>query len=255
MQQNKTYIIYSVSTLGNISGLDWKEIIEIGAYKICFDGDKTKILGEFHTLIHPIGHQYNRRTTRYLHIHENELSQAPYYPEVIEEFIRWGGLDAVYVAWKSETVGVLMKNNDAFQIDDFPHLRFMSLDEEFSRFEGAEYTVSLREAMSRLAITFYGSKFSPMAQSYNMIGVMQVLWGVHIGTSRPENQNTETVIDVEFHEVQTENRQKPRAYSTYQEQSPRHMKGNSSLFPEWTEGDAIKQLRKERAQRQQYSFC
>ena len=63
MQQNKTYIIYNVSTLGNISGLDWKEIIEIGAYKICFDGDKTKILGEFHTLIHPIGHQYNRRTT------------------------------------------------------------------------------------------------------------------------------------------------------------------------------------------------
>ena len=88
-----------------------------------------------------------------------------------------------------------------------------------------------------------------------MIGVMQVLWGVHIGTSRPENQSAETVIDVEFHEVQTESRQKPRAYSTYQEQSPRHMKGNSSLFPEWTEGDAIRQLRKERAQRQQYSFC
>lgn len=237
----RTYIMYNVSTLGRHSNKDWKEVIEIGAYKISFDTASTKILGEFHTLVHPVGHQYDSRTTRYLHIHENELLSAPYYSEAIEEFIRWSGRDAVYTSWDTDLVKVLNENNYMSGIYDFPRLRFMSLQEEFKRYENAPYAVTLPEALSRVRIPFCGSRFSPMATSYNMIGIMQTINGQQIGFSQSCERQDEAVIDGDF--VETTVKENVSQYVRRE----RCEKVNQNEDPlEW--------LRQDKRRRQQYSY-
>lgn len=240
MSNNRTYIVYNIRKIGN-KIRDWEEIVEIGAYKIRFEDVKTKILGEFHTYIYPMGHDLSQLDPE----EQQKFENAPTFVEAIHEFIQWADKRSIFVSWdRGEGVSIL-DNCERNWIDDFPRLKMMTLSEDYLRFCGRERTVSLFQALLDLELPLYGPRESPMAKSYNMIGIMQIMWNKKTEI-RNDFVEEDSVIEGAYEEVES------RIDSASHE--PKHAR-KDSYFRNYKQGDALKRLREDRDKRRGYSFC
>ena len=242
MANNQTYIVYDIRKVGD-RVRDWEEIIEIGAYKIRFEDVKTKILGEFHTYIHPIGHEINQFSDK----EYEELQKAPNFNEAIHEFIQWADKKSVFVSWDSDEGVAILNDCERNWINNFPRLKMMSLSEEYLRFSGRRRSVGLFQALLDLELPLYGPRTSPMAKSYNMIGVMQAMWNKN-SEIHSDIVNEEQIIEGSYKEIESAPQK-----TQIPQQEPRHAR-KDSYFKNYKQGDALRRLREDRDKRR-YSYC
>lgn len=241
-----TYVLFDLESIGteyceDVMNLDWKEIIEIGAYKLCFDEERTIMLSDFHTFVCPFAHKLNRRQTSVTHIQEEDLIKAPCYNDAIESFIRWAGRDSVFVFWGNSKVRMILDNNRRNWIDDFPRLKFMDLQSEYDLKKRSSRKTSLEQAVMENTGRFIGIRHSSMADAFNMISVIQKLRNVPLRIEKSNerrligSRNEPPVIDAVF----IEKKQK-KEIPIYQRVCARDfIKG----------GDEIRQLKQEQQRR------
>lgn len=92
------------------------EIIQIGAVKL--SPDNLAPLDTFTTVVKP---RYYRklmdRVKKITHLTESELAEGPGFAEVIREFRRWCGDDAVFLTWGPDDTTVLRQNLDFYGME------------------------------------------------------------------------------------------------------------------------------------------
>lgn len=191
-----TYVLFDLESIGTeyhegAINLDWKEIIEIGAYKLCFDEERTIMLSDFHTFVCPFAHKLNRRQTSITHIQEEDLIKAPCYNDAIENFIRWAGCDSVFVFWGNSKVRMILDNNRRNWIDDFPRLKFMDLQSEYDMKKRSSRETPLEQAFMENTGRYISIRHSSMADAFNMIPVIQKLRNIPL---RIEKNNERRLI-------------------------------------------------------------
>lgn len=240
MSNNRTYIVYDVRTVGD-RVKDWEEIIEIGAYKVRFEDVKTKLLGEFHTYVYPTGHVITKCSDE----EYRELRNAPTFVEAIQEFIQWADRKSIFVSWDRNEGLTILNNCERNWIDDLPRLKMMTLSEEYSRYCGRDRMVGLFQALLDLELPLYGPRKSPMAKSYNMIGVMQIMWNKRVEIYS-DSVDEEEIIEGSYEEVDS-----PVQSSQHE---PRHAR-KDSYFKNYKQGDALRHLREDRDKRRGFSYC
>lgn len=92
------------------------EIIQIGAVKL--SPGELAPLDTFTTVVRP---RYYRklmdRVRKITHLTESELEEGPGFAEVIREFRRWSGENAVFLTWGPDDVSVLKQNLNFYGMD------------------------------------------------------------------------------------------------------------------------------------------
>ncbi len=84
------------------------EIIEIGAVKMDED---FRLKGRFNRLVKPrIYHEMHDFTKKLIHIKMEELENEDYFPEVMEEFLKWCGEDYIFCTWGPLDLTELQRN-------------------------------------------------------------------------------------------------------------------------------------------------
>ncbi len=91
------------------------EMIQIGAVKL---DDRRRIVDSLSVLIHPSCYQrIHPRIRRMTHLGEEELADAPLFPEAMKAFMDWCRReedDLLFLTWGSDDVSVLQQNLDFF---------------------------------------------------------------------------------------------------------------------------------------------
>ena len=91
------------------------EVIQIGAVKLAEDFSLQEELSipirpTHYTSIHP-------RVKRMTHLGQEELCDAPAFPEAMEQFAKWCGEDYVFLTWGGDDVSVFQQNLDFFKYE------------------------------------------------------------------------------------------------------------------------------------------
>lgn len=125
------------------------EMIQIGAVKLdehfqIIDSVSIPIRPTCYLKIHP-------RIQRMTRLSQEELADAPQFPEALRQFADWCGEDYVLLTWGCDDVSVLKQNMDFFESDTvFPPV--CDIQRMFSVVYGQHDRKSLQAAMEQLEI-------------------------------------------------------------------------------------------------------
>lgn len=153
------YIVFDLEWNQSNTGLEEEikeipfEIIEIGAVKL---DEKFRMEDKFHRLIKPKVYQELHYITKNLiHIKMEELEKGKYFPEVMEEFLRWCGEDYIFCTWGSGDLTELQRNMRFYYmapLSDRP-MKFYDVQKLFSiGFEDKKTRRALEHAVDVLQI-------------------------------------------------------------------------------------------------------
>lgn len=236
-----TFVLYSLGSIGGYMPRNrdqnkvWKEIVEIGAYKVGHINGRLDIISDFHTFICPFAHRLEPYRTSLTYIQDSDLEQAPKFQDAIEEFIRWAGTDSVFVSWDNSFWETLVDNNQRNWILDFPRLKTMNLRDEYTRWTHTAFPVSLKQAVLEVTGKRPDPGHSVMIDAFDMATILLRLYGNPSIYQEPRRTEAK-IIDGDYEETRVYRHVKSP------EQRPKnkfHLK----------EGDALRQLREESRQR------
>ena len=92
------------------------EIIQIGAVKL---DERRRMLGSFNRLVAPKHYvKIHPRIRRITGITQEDLVDAPGFPEALEQFIAWCGEDYVLLTWGGDDISVFRQNLDFFDVKE-----------------------------------------------------------------------------------------------------------------------------------------
>lgn len=180
-----------LEAVGQYSNNDFMEIIEIGAYKINIvkklSGCKYKetefqrkcrheeclIVDNFHSYIKPIFHSnIPKKIAKLTHVDNKDLVNAPYYDEVIKDFIKWAGKDAVLVGWSKSDKEMIMVNNMKHYVH-FPYNKYIDLQARYDSLFKKKKRTGLQHAITEIGKEFCGLAHNARDDSYNMIPIFE----------------------------------------------------------------------------------
>ncbi len=105
---------YNSSAYKQVEGKLLFELIQIGAVKL---NDKCEVISSFSQLIQPKHYvKIHPRIKRITHIEQEQLDEAPYFEEALENFEKWCGEDYVLLTWGCDDISVLNQNITFFDL-------------------------------------------------------------------------------------------------------------------------------------------
>ena len=126
------------------------EVIQIGAVKL---DEGFQVLEEVSIPIRPTHYtNIHPRVRRMTHLGQEELCDAPAFPEAMAQFADWCGEDYVFLTWGGDDISVLKQNLDFFQFGSDPAPMY-----DVQRYYAEAFTLgnkqkSLKSAMEQLEI-------------------------------------------------------------------------------------------------------
>lgn len=185
------YILFDLEAVGENSTDDFMEIIEIAAYKVHLTNHlqlhseymrrnfvpQCMIVDSFHTYIKPVFHSsISKKLSKLINISMEDLKNGDSYCHAIEDFIKWAGEDAVFVAW-SENDRLMIEENNFRHYINTPKMEYVNLQKEYDKIFMKNKRTSLSTAVSETGNEFSGDKHSAADDSYNMLPILQYLIG------------------------------------------------------------------------------
>ena len=126
------------------------EVIQIGAVKL---DERLELLDEVSIPIRPTHYtNIHPRVRRMTHLGQEELCDAPAFPEAMAKFTEWCGEDCVFLTWGGDDVSVLQQNIDAFQFEGLNSKMYDVQRYYAEAFELGARQKSLKGAMEHLEI-------------------------------------------------------------------------------------------------------
>lgn len=223
---SKMYIPYRFYTVGD-SEKNWKEAIGLSACKLVRENNQVKVVGDFHTLIKPVEHFPNKKDLLLTDSSYSELVKSPDYFNAITDFIRWADYNSIFVSWSDEDMQTIELNNKMNGIYDFPKIKNMKLQEEYTRAAHLLHPPGLSEIIRTSGNTCcLEHKCETMNFIENMVTVCKMLWAKPITI-----EENSCILDGNFKEVILETNAEPTRNKQREE------------------GEALRFLRAEREQR------
>ena len=143
-------ISYQSPAFKSVGGKLLFEMIQIGAVRV---NDRLEVVDSFNQLIQPQHYlKLHPRIARITHITQEELYDAPQFPEALDAFAAWCGEDYVLLTWGPDDISVLNQNMQFFHCET-PLARVYDLQRLFSDFLGQpKERKGLKAAMEILEI-------------------------------------------------------------------------------------------------------
>lgn len=146
------------------------EIIEIGAFRINEFGD---IRGKFSRFVRPVIHPTLSPFCRQLTtISQFDVNKADTFPDVIEEFQRWGRLeeeDYILCSWGNFDRKMFIKDCRLHRLDHAWAERHANLKEQYKQMKRMRTGIGLQKALSREGIEFTGVPHRGISDAENLV--------------------------------------------------------------------------------------
>lgn len=102
------------------------EIIEIGAVKL---DQNREVIDTFHELVCPqVYTDIHPKTNEIIHIGIEELQKGAPFPEVVERFLKWCGVNYCFVTWGTADLMELQRNMDYYDLKPLAERPFIFYD-------------------------------------------------------------------------------------------------------------------------------
>lgn len=102
------------------------EIIEIGAVKL---DENKEIIDSFHELICPQVYSHiHPKTNEIIHIDISELEQGAPFPDVMERFFKWCGVNYCFATWGTSDLMELQRNMEYYELKPIAESPFVFYD-------------------------------------------------------------------------------------------------------------------------------
>ena len=126
------------------------EMIQIGAVKV---DESFQVVDSFSQLIQPQHYiRLHPRISRITHITQDDLADAPLFPEALAAFARWCGEDYALLTWGPDDISVLYQNITFYKCDT-PLGQIYDLQRLFGEYSGqTKDRKGLKAAMEQLEI-------------------------------------------------------------------------------------------------------
>lgn len=154
------------------------EIIEIGAVKV---DDACNITSRFRCYVKPQLNTVQKNITRLTGITDDDVADAPFFKEALENFMEWIGKDKTKIYSWSNTDKEQLFNEAALKLSDgkdclLPTFRrWIDLQKIFSRLMGFDHPVKLVNALGILKVDFNGVEHSALIDAENSADLLILL--------------------------------------------------------------------------------
>jgi len=152
-----------------------QEIIEIGAVKMDEDGE---VIGTFSEFIRPVAHsQLSAFCTKLTTITQVDVNRAEKFPEVIEKFKTWIGLDDdeeyLLCSWGFFDQRALARNCVYHQLDAEWTKSHINLKEQYPKIVGTYRSIGLKRAVEAEGFEWDGIHHRGISDAINLAKVFE----------------------------------------------------------------------------------
>ena len=166
------YIVLDLEATFDKRKKDFREIIEIGAYKI---NEDLEVVGYFQTYVKPVYHNHVAKHISKLTGISNQIKEGDYFYNSIEDLKEWAGPDAVYVGWGKSDKGMIKTNCRKHMINSSWVDDYIDLQEQYAH-AFATNCLRLEQAVENLGLTFEGTAHSALTDAKNTTYILSFLY-------------------------------------------------------------------------------
>lgn len=145
------------------------EITEIGAIKVeKIDGKLVK--GEsFQSHVKPVFREVSKDTKKFTGVKLPDIQNAPHFPEVLDNFLKWSGEEAVFCTWGIMDIIVFYYNCEYHYLSSDWLIEYIDVQQEFSSLyqRNKSNLISLKEGIKLLSLDFSGNQHNALDDAVN----------------------------------------------------------------------------------------